>query len=106
MTPLAPDLSAFLQNHLPNERGASPHTIASLRACVHAPCCVSPPLGSSGEPSELMIEDLDVGLVRAFLEHIEEGRDNTARSRNDGWRRSRRSFASSSNADRLASNRP
>lgn len=29
MTPLAPDLSAFLQNHLPNERGASPHTIAS-----------------------------------------------------------------------------
>ena len=34
------------------------------------------------QPSDLMIEDLDVGLVRAFLAHIEEGRDNTARSRN------------------------
>lgn len=29
MTPLAPDLSAFLQKHLPDERGASQHTIAA-----------------------------------------------------------------------------
>ena len=29
MTPLAPHLTAFLRDHLPRERGASPHTIAS-----------------------------------------------------------------------------
>ncbi|MPM00175.1 hypothetical protein SDC9_46398 [bioreactor metagenome] len=29
MTPLAPDLSAFLQTHLPGECGASRHTIAA-----------------------------------------------------------------------------
>ncbi len=29
MTPLAPDLSSFLQKHLPDERGASQHTIAA-----------------------------------------------------------------------------
>lgn len=81
MTPLAPDLSAFLQKHLPNERGASPHTIASY---AHAFTLLLRFAASrlKRQPSELMIEDLDVGLVRAFLEHIEEGRDNTARSRN------------------------
>ena len=29
MTPLAPDLSSFLQKYLPHERGASQHTIAA-----------------------------------------------------------------------------
>lgn len=81
MTPLAPDLSAFLQNHLPHERGASPHTIASY---AHAFTLLLRFAAArfKRQPSDLMIEDLDVGLVRAFLEHIEEGRDNTARSRN------------------------
>lgn len=81
MTPLAPDLSAFLQNHLPNERGASPHTIASY-AHAFALLLRFAAARFKRQPSDLMIEDLDVGLVRAFLEHIEEGRDNTARSRN------------------------
>lgn len=81
MTPLAPDLSAFLQNHLPNERGASPHTIASY---AHAFTLLLRFAAArfKRQPSDLMIEDLDVGLVRAFLKHVEEGRDNTARSRN------------------------
>ena len=33
MTPLAPYLSAFLREHLPRERGASQHTIASYAHC-------------------------------------------------------------------------
>ena len=40
MTLLAPDLSAFLQTHLPNERGASRHTIASYCSCVHLLICI------------------------------------------------------------------
>lgn len=81
MTLLAPDLSAFLQNHLPNERGASHHTIASY---AHAFTLLLRYAAArfKRQPSDLMIEDLDVGLVRAFLEHVEKGRDNTARSRN------------------------
>ena len=81
MTPLAPDLSAFLQNHLPNERGASRHTIA---AYAHAFTLLLrfATARLKRSPSELAIEDLDVQLVRGFLEHVEAGRANTARSRN------------------------
>ena len=81
MTPLAPDLSAFLQNHLPNERGASKHTIA---AYAHAFTLLLRFAAArlKRSPSELAIEDLDVQLVRGFLEHVEAGRANTARSRN------------------------
>lgn len=81
MTPLAPDLSAFLQTHLPGECGASRHTIA---AYAHAFTLLL--RFAAGRlkrtPSELAIEDLDVQMVRAFLEHIEEGRANSVRSRN------------------------
>ena len=81
MTPLAPDLSAFLQKHLPDERGASQHTIA---AYAHAFTLLLRFAATrlKRQPSDLEIEDLDVSLIRAFLEHIEEGRANTVRSRN------------------------
>ena len=81
MTPLAPDLSAFLQKHLPEERGASRHTIA---AYAHAFTLLLRFAAArlKRQPSDLAIEDLDVRLIRAFLEHIEEGRANTVRSRN------------------------
>ena len=81
MTLLAPDLSAFLQTHLPNERGASRHTIASYaHAFTLLLRFVAGRLKRS--PSELAIEDLDVQIIRAFLEHIEERRANSVRSRN------------------------
>ena len=81
MTPLAPDLSAFLQTHLPNECGASRHTIA---AYAHAFTLLLRFVAGrlKRTPSELAIEDLDVQMIRAFLEHIEEGRANSVRSRN------------------------
>ena len=81
MTPLAPHLSAFLQKHLPEERGASRHTIA---AYAHAFTLLLRFAAArlKRQPSDLAIEDLDVRLIRAFLEHIEEGRANTVRSRN------------------------
>ena len=81
MTPLAPDLSAFLQSHLPDECGASRHTIA---AYAHAFTLLLRFAAGrlNRSPSELAIEDLDVQLIRAFLDHIEEGRANSARTRN------------------------
>lgn len=81
MTPLAPELSAFFQSHLPHERGASPHTIAAYgQAFTLLLRFASTRLARP--PSALAIEELDVELVRAFLEHVERGRANTARSRN------------------------
>lgn len=81
MTPLAPDLSAFLQKHLPGERGASRHTIV---AYAHAFSLLLRFAAArlKRSPSNLTIEELDVHLIRAFLHHIEEGRANSARSRN------------------------
>lgn len=81
MTPLAPDLSTFLQIHLPNDCGASRHTIA---AYAHSFTLLLrfAAVKFKRSPSELAIEDLDVQVIRAFLNHIEEERANTVRSRN------------------------
>ena len=81
MTALAPSLAAFLREHLPCERNASPHTVASY---AHAFSLLlryaANRLGR--RPTELTIEDLDPDLILGFLSHVEQDRGNTARSRN------------------------
>ena len=80
-TPIAPHITAFLREHLPRTREASPHTcdsyayafqmlfsFASARLKVRA--------------SDLTIEQLDVPLVLEFLDHLETTRRNGASSRN------------------------
>jgi integrase/recombinase XerD len=79
--PARPDLSAFLQTHLPNERGASRHTIASYAHAFTLLLRFVAGRLKRYEP-QLAIEDLDVQMIKAFLEHIEEGRANSGRSRN------------------------
>lgn len=81
MTALAPSLASFLREHLPRERNASPHTVASY---AHA---FSLLLRYAAErldrrPTDLTIEDLDPNLILGFLSHVEQDRSNTARSRN------------------------
>jgi integrase/recombinase XerD len=81
MTALAPHLAAFLREHLPRERGASPHTAA---AYAHSFTLL---VRFAAErvrrrPSDLAVEDLDPALVLAFLDHVEENRGNAARTRN------------------------
>jgi integrase/recombinase XerD len=81
MTALAPSLASFLREHLPCERNASPHTVASY---AHAFSLLlryaANRLGR--RPTELTIEDLDPDLILGFLSHVEQDRSNTARSRN------------------------
>ena len=81
MTALAPSLASFLREHLPRERNASPHTVASY---AHAFSLLlryaANRLGR--RPTELTIEDLDPDLILGFLSHVEQDRCNTARSRN------------------------
>ncbi len=81
MTALASHLSTFLREHLPKERRASPHTCeayaASFTLLVRFAAA-----RLKIRPSKLEIEQLDVPLILAFLEHIEETRGNSARTRN------------------------
>lgn len=81
MTPLAPHLSAFLRDHLPRERGASQHTIASYAHCYRLLLTFAAERRKT-RPSGIVIEDLDATLIADFLDHLEEARSNSARSRN------------------------
>lgn len=81
MTALAPYLSAFLLEHLPRERNASQHTAEAyaysfkLLICFAASRLVL-------KPCQVEVEQLDVPLILAFLQHIESDRGNSARTRN------------------------
>jgi site-specific recombinase XerD len=81
MSALAPTLETFFCDRLGNQRDASPHTIAAYRdtfrlllTFVHQRTGVT--------PSKLSFADLDAACVGAFLEHLEQARGNSARTRN------------------------
>jgi integrase/recombinase XerD len=81
MTLLAPTLEAFFTQHLAGQRQASPRTIGSYRDTWRLF------LGFTQEktgtaPAGLDIAAIDAGLVSGFLAHLENGRGNTARTRN------------------------
>jgi site-specific recombinase XerD len=81
MTDLAPHLAVFLREHLPVERGASPHTCDTYAYGFQLLVCFAGRrLGV--KPSKLEIEQLDAPLVLAILEHLERERKNSARTRN------------------------
>jgi site-specific recombinase XerD len=74
-------LQAFFTNRLCHQRQASPHTIANYRDTFRLL------LGFAERhlkkaPSALLITDLDTPFLGAFLDHLEQERGNTARSRN------------------------
>jgi integrase/recombinase XerD len=81
MTSLAPHLTAFLRDHLPRERKASPHTCEAYATSFQLLVAFAASrLGC--QPSRLEIEQIDPPLILAFLEHVESERGNSARSRN------------------------
>src|SRR5690242_6361860 len=81
MTPLAPHLTAFLRQRLPHERGASVHTCDAYAYAFRLLLCFAAKrLGT--QPAALMLEQLDVSLVLAFLEELETSRGNSPRTRN------------------------
>lgn len=81
MTQLAPHLAAFLREHLPRERHASIHTCDAYAYSFQLLVTFAA-RGLGKRPCLLQIEDIDVPMILAFLEHIEEARGNKARSRN------------------------
>jgi integrase/recombinase XerD len=81
MSALAPTLQAFFTDRLVRQRHASPHTIAAYRDSLRLLLGYAERrLGR--QPSELDIADLDATLIGGFLDHLEQERGNSARTRN------------------------
>jgi site-specific recombinase XerC len=81
MTPLAPHITAYLQQRLPRERQASRHTIDTYSYAFKLLFkFASERLGVA--PSDLTVEQLDAPLLLDFLEHLQTDRGNSARTRN------------------------
>ena len=81
MTDLAPHVSGFLREHMPRQRNASRHTIAShsdsLLLLVRY---VAKRLGI--RPCTITVEQLTVDMIFDFLDHLEAERGNSISTRN------------------------
>ncbi len=81
MTPIAPLITAFLREHMPTERGYSPHTCETYAHAFRLLFVfASERVGQ--RPSQLCLEHIDAALVLDFLAHIEQQRGNGATTRN------------------------
>jgi integrase/recombinase XerD len=81
MSSLAPRLQAFFTDRLLLQRNASAHTVAAYRDTFRLLLAfVQQRLAKP--PSAISLEDLDVSLVGAFLDHLQHERGNGARTRN------------------------
>lgn len=81
MTPIAPHITAFLQQRLPVDRNASDNTCESYAYAFkmlfeYAETSLKIP------PSGLHFEQIDASLITAFLNHLETARGNGTNSRN------------------------
>lgn len=81
MTPLAPHLSAFLNQRLPHERNASANTRAAY-AFAFQLLVEFASKRFKVQPSALSLEQFDARFVLDFLEYLEAVRKNGPRSRN------------------------
>ena len=81
MTALAPTLQAFFTDRLALQRQASGHTIAAYRDALRM-LIVYAAQHAGKAPSRLDIADLDAQTVGAFLNHLENERGNSVRTRN------------------------
>lgn len=81
MSALAPTLEAFFTERLIGQRQASPNTVAAYRDAWRLLLrFVQARTGK--EPSQLDMADLDASVVASFLDHLEQERHNSARTRN------------------------
>jgi len=81
MSALAPTLEAFFTERLLRQRDASPHTVAAYRDTMRLLLRFTQ-RRTRRQPSELDLADLDAPLVAAFLDHLEQERGNSVRTRN------------------------
>ena len=82
MTALAPLLEAFFLDRLLKQQQASPNTIASYRDTFRLLLTFAKK-HLLKVPSALLLSDIDAPFVGSFLDHPEEKRKNSPRSRNN-----------------------
>lgn len=81
MTAVAPTLQAFFTDRLARQRQASPRTVESYRDTLRLLLCfVQATAGKA--PATLEWNDLDEPVITAFLDHLEDQRHNSTRTRN------------------------
>ena len=78
---LASLIEAFFCKRLISQRRASPHTVASYRDTFRL-LLVFTQERMRRPASQLALKDISPGLLSDFLDHLEAGRANTARTRN------------------------
>ena len=81
MTALAATMQAFFTERLIGQRQASPHTIAAYRDTFRLLLAFAQ-RRTGIKPHALDIDDLNVEMITAFLDHLERDRGNTPRTRN------------------------
>src|ERR1700686_1637153 len=79
--PFPPLLEAFFIDRLVRQRQVSPHTLASYRDTFRLLLQYAQRQLLKA-PSAPTLPDLDTPFLGAFLDHLEQERDNSARSRN------------------------
>ncbi len=82
MTDLAPHLTTFLREHLPNERHFSHHTLQSYTECYRLLVIFAADQAET-RPCALTVEHLTVALLLSFLESLEKDRNNSVSTRNN-----------------------
>ena len=93
MTALAPSLAAFLREHLPRDRRASPHTCEAYAYSFQLLVTFAGQrLGT--KPSQLEVEHLDVPMILAFLDTLKRNAAIPLDHATPAWPPSRRSSAS------------
>jgi site-specific recombinase XerD len=81
VTLIAPTLQAFFTDRLARQRQASPQTIAAYRDTMRL--LFTFVRQRTGKPPEkLDWDDLTADVITAFLNHLEDGRGNSVRTRN------------------------
>ncbi len=81
MSAFAATLQAFLPERLIRQRHASPHTVAAYRDTFRL-LLMFTAQRTGTHPCQLEIVDLDATRIAAFLDHLEQERSNSVRTRN------------------------
>jgi len=81
VTALAPVLQAFFTDRLIAQRQVSGHTVAAYRDTFRLLLAFAQARTGTA-PCDLHLDDLDAGLIGAFLEYLRNDRHNGARTRN------------------------
>jgi integrase/recombinase XerD len=78
---LAKSLESFFRKHLTAQRGASLGTVNSYRDTLRL-FLIFASQRTKKRPNQLRIEELDQEMVAVFLDHLEQERHNSVRTRN------------------------